>query len=132
VTWTLPDAVLAAIVEHAREARPAECCGVLIGRPRAILESVRTHNLADDPNRYLIDPKDHIDARRAARERGLEVVGFYHSHPRTAAHPSPTDVADATYPDCVYLIVSLRAEPPAVRLFSLSGDRANELTLLVD
>jgi proteasome lid subunit RPN8/RPN11 len=131
VIWTLPTPVLAAIVGHAREAQPAECCGVLVGRERAILESCRAHNLADDPNRFLIDPRDHIEARRTARDRGLDVVGFYHSHPRSAPYPSPTDVAEATYPECVYLIVSLDPGPPAARLFNIAGNRVDELPLRV-
>jgi proteasome lid subunit RPN8/RPN11 len=129
VTWTLPPAVLAAIVGHAEEAQPAECCGVLVGSEHAILESCRAQNLAQDPNRFLIDPRDHIEARRTARDRGLEVVGFYHSHPRSAPYPSPTDVAEATYPECVHLIVTLSPELPAARLFSIAGDRVDELTL---
>jgi proteasome lid subunit RPN8/RPN11 len=121
--------VLTAVVEHARETQPAECCGLLIGRGREIRESVRAGNLAADPNRFFIDPKDHIDARRAARDRGLDLVGFYHSHPRSEACPSPTDVAEATYPECVYLIVGLKTQPPAARLFAMGRGSFQELAL---
>jgi proteasome lid subunit RPN8/RPN11 len=110
--------VIAAIVAHAREAAPNECCGLLLGRGEDVLEAVRARNAADEPRRrYLIDPKDHIATMRDARSRGLEVVGFYHSHPRSAAAPSETDLAEATYPDHLYAIVSLAAEPPDVRFF---------------
>jgi proteasome lid subunit RPN8/RPN11 len=118
---------LDAIVTHAREAAPAECCGVLLGTGEAVVEAVRTRNVAVEPcARFVVDPKDHIDARRAARTRGLEVVGFYHSHPRSPAAPSETDRAEATYPEQLALIVSLVAEPPEVGLFRLdqSGGRA--------
>ena len=71
------------------------------------------------PTRFLIDPKDHIDARRAARGRGLEVLGFYHSHPHSPAWPSPTDVAEAAYPDAVHLIVSLDGGVADARLFRI-------------
>ena len=54
---------------------------------------------------------------RTARARALEIVGFYHSHPRSAAEPSSRDVAEFDYPDHLYVIVSLRAEPADVRLF---------------
>ncbi len=114
----MSQAVVDMIVAHAREAAPDECCGLLLGRGGDVLEAVPARNVADDPRRrYLIDPQDHIAARRDARTRGLEVVGFYHSHPRSAAAPSETDLAEATYPDHLYAIVSLAAEPPDVRFF---------------
>src|SRR4051812_32287507 len=84
-----------AIVAHAREAAPAECCGLLLGSPASIVEAARTRNIAtDSTSRFLIDPKDHIDGRREARRRSLEVVGFYHSHPRSPAVPSARDRAE--------------------------------------
>lgn len=127
------------MVGHALAARPRECCGVLLGRGRgstggvaspAILEAVPAKNLAEDANRFLIDPKDHIDARRDGRARGLEVVGFYHSHPRSAAFPSPTDLADATYPDLLQLIVSLERETVDVRAFRLEHGNFEEIPLV--
>ena len=115
-------AALDAIVTHAREAAPAECCGLLLGTGSAIAEAAPAKNIADLPrSRFVIDPKDHIEGRRDARRRGLEVVGFYHSHPRSAAVPSVTDRAEASYPGHLYLIVSLAVEPPDIGLFSLDG-----------
>jgi proteasome lid subunit RPN8/RPN11 len=96
---------------------PAECCGVLIGRADEIVEAVRAPNLSDDPNRYMLDPKAHLDARRAARGRGLEVVGFYHSHPHSEPEPSIADLTEATYPGYLYLIVRPLAEGAKLRLF---------------
>ena len=110
------------MVVHAREAAPAECCGLLIGTGESILEAARTKNLASDPSRFEMDPGDHIRARRIARNRGLDVLGFYHSHPRSAAIPSATDRAEAWYPDYLYLIVSVRHERAEVRLYRLSED----------
>jgi len=114
---------LDAVVEHARAAAPAECCGLLLGTAASVEEAVRTGNIADDPSRrFLIDPKDHIDGRRAARARGLDVVGFYHSHPRSAAMPSETDVAEATYANHLHAIVSVACDPPDVKLFRIEHD----------
>jgi proteasome lid subunit RPN8/RPN11 len=105
-------------VRHAREAAPTECCGLLVGRGDEVMEAVRARNVADEPaTRFLIDPVDHFAALRRARERGLEVVGFYHSHPASAPEPSPRDVAEFTYPGHLYAIVSLLTEPPEIRLF---------------
>ena len=107
------------IVAHAREARPAECCGLLVGSGSTIAEAVRTRNASDDPNRFLIDPQAHIEARREARGRDLEVIGFYHSHPHSPAEPSSTDRQEASYPDHLYLIVSPATDPAEIRLFKL-------------
>ena len=120
--------VLEAVIAHARVAAPAECCGILLGRAAEIVEAIPTRNLSDDPNRFLIDPKDHFDARRLARRRGLDVVGFYHSHPHSAPTPSAVDLAEASYPDHLYLIVGLQAEA-AARVYRLENGEFHELLL---
>jgi proteasome lid subunit RPN8/RPN11 len=94
---------------------------MLIGWADEVHEAVPARNLASSPNRFLIDPKDHLDARRNARARGLEVVGFYHSHPHSPPEPSATDVAEASYPDALYLIMSIQSSPPEARIFRLQG-----------
>jgi proteasome lid subunit RPN8/RPN11 len=121
-----------AIVRHAAAARPRECCGVLLGRGDDIIEAVAARNLADDPNRFLVDPKAHIDARRDGRARGLEVVGFYHSHPHSGALPSVTDLAEAAYPELLYLIVSVDREPAEVRAFRLGRGNFDEIPLVTE
>lgn len=130
-TMTIAASALEAIVAHARRERPAECCGVLLGAGLIVSEAAATRNRAPSPARFLIDPKDHVDARREARRRGLDVVGFYHSHPHSEPQPSETDRAEAGYPDHVYLIVSLAAEPPAARLFRLDNDTLVEVPFVV-
>lgn len=122
---------LEGIIAHARAVAPAECCGMLIGRDGSIDDAARAKNIAEDPRRFLLDPKDHIDARRAARGRGLEVIGFYHSHPHSPAWPSPTDIADAAYPEAVHLIVSLEGNRAVARLFRMERAAATELPLVV-
>lgn len=129
--FQITTATLAAIIAHAREAAPVECCGILIGRDGSIDDAARAKNLAGSPNRFLLDPKDHIEARRTARGRGLDVIGFYHSHPHSPAWPSPTDIAEASYPDAVQLIVSLEGTAVVARLFRLERGSAEELPLLV-
>jgi proteasome lid subunit RPN8/RPN11 len=114
----LPAAVRDLVIAHARDAAPAECCGVLVGTAAAVTAAVRAGNLSDNPNRFLLDPKDHIRARRDARAAGLEIVGFYHSHPHSPAEPSETDRAEAwLYPNHLHLIVGLAGEAADVRLY---------------
>ena len=105
------------VLSHAERAHPRECCGVLVGREGEVLQAVEARNLSDDPNRYFLHPQDHIDIRRRVRASGLAVVGFYHSHPHSAAWPSESDRAEATYPDHLYLIVG----EGDVRLFRLTN-----------
>jgi proteasome lid subunit RPN8/RPN11 len=119
--------VIDEIVAHAREAAPRECCGVLVGKGFEILEAVRTRNLADDPNCFVLDPKDHIGARREARARGLEVLGFYHSHPHSEPEPSASDLAQAMYPGHLYAIVQPLTAAAKVRLFRFENEDFLEL-----
>lgn len=122
-------AVLDDLVGHASECRPLECCGLLIGDRDRIVDSLRAKNVAASPTRYLIDPADHIRARRAARLRGLDVVGFYHSHPKGPAVPSPRDILEATYQHAIWIVVSL-AEGASVRAFTIDKGRADEVPLI--
>jgi len=120
-------AALADVVAHARNEAPRECCGFLVGTPTFVREAVAARNIADTATtRFLVDPQDHFDTLRSARRRGFEIVGFYHSHPRTPAVPSETDRAEASYPHHLYLIVSL-AEPADVRLFRFAAGNFTEV-----
>lgn len=107
-------AVEAALVAHARAEAPRECCGLLIGTDTEIVEAVAARNLAEPADsRYLVDPRDHLRAIRDARRRGLQVIGAYHSHPRSAAAPSVTDAAEG-FAHFLFVIVGLGAERPEV------------------
>jgi proteasome lid subunit RPN8/RPN11 len=119
-------------VAHARAEGSRECCGLLVGTGTSVTEAVPARNLADLPTRFLIDPQDHINAIRDARVRGLEVLGFYHSHPHSPPVPSETDRAEASYPDHLYLIASLASEPPEIRLFRFSGGDFLEVAFVTD
>jgi proteasome lid subunit RPN8/RPN11 len=78
----------------------------------------------DSPhNRYSIDPRELIRIQRAGRERGEEIVGFYHSHPDHPAQWSPTDLAEAHWIGCSYVITSVeKGKAAATHAFELIGD----------
>ena len=98
--------VLAVIEAHARRDAPEECCGLLLGTATEIIEAVPARNIAAEPaRRYEIAPEDHFAALRRCRSEGegLAVVGGYHSHPRSAALPSATDLEQA-FLEFVYVI----------------------------
>ncbi|ELY45026.1 desampylase [Natronorubrum sulfidifaciens] len=109
----VPTAVRDAILERTRDGHPEEICGVFggeydpDGRSRA-RSQYPAANVAETPRtRYRIDPEAQLEIFERLEERGEEIVGFYHSHPRGPPRPSETDVAQATWPDRSYLIVSL-------------------------
>lgn len=109
---TLPPAVRDAILEHAREERPREICGILGGDYEPDRSRVRSHypaeNVADSPRtRYRIDPEEQLRIFERLENWDEEIVGFYHSHPRGPPRPSDTDRVNATWPDRSYVIVSL-------------------------
>lgn len=119
-----------AIERHAAGTYPEECCGVLVGRSLEegvlLVEQVLpAHNQHEGSrhNRYVIPPRTVLAAHKAAREKGLEILGYYHSHPDHPAEPSETDRENA-WPGLTYLIVSVEAgRPAAVRGWRLTGDR---------
>ena len=128
---TMASSVAASVIAHAKECQPRECCGILLGTADQISEAVRASNLSESPTRFLIDPKAHIEARRTARTQGLQVVGFYHSHPHSPARPSATDLAEAEYPECVHLIVGFVEGMPEIRMFNYADGEATERTLSI-
>ena len=95
---------------------------MLVGSAGAVTAAVRARNLSAQRARFLIDPQDHIRARRDARDAGLDVIGFYHSHPHSAAEPSATDLAEASYPNHLYVIVGLADEAADVRVYRFTGE----------
>ena len=115
--------------------QPRECCGLLIGTPTHILEAVPVSNAAADPmRRYEIPPADYAAQIRRCRGReGLAVVGAYHSHPRSAPVPSPTDTAEA-FGNFWFLIAGPVAddEPVHVRAYHLAGGNLIEVMLVTD
>jgi proteasome lid subunit RPN8/RPN11 len=120
-----------AILAHAREASPAECCGMLVGTAGRIERAVPARNLAERPTRYLIDPADHIRARRAARDAGETVLGFYHSHPASAPTPSSADLDEASYPEAIYLIAGTgpAGALSEIRAYRIDRGRVEEVGL---
>ena len=114
---------LEAMIAHAREAAPAECCGLVGGFSGTQANSLyRLRNVTAEPEvRYEAAPEDLFAAQRQMRERGEELLAIYHSHPRSAEpSPSETDVRQAFYPSAMYLIIGLGGSGPVVKAFSIS------------
>ena len=115
--------------QHGEETYPHECCGVLLGRfddngAKTVSRIVRCGNTrADSPhNRYNIDPRELIRIQREGRGRNEDIVGFYHSHPDHAAQWSSTDLAEAHWFGCSYVITSVeKGKAATTNAFELTG-----------
>ena len=109
----MPKAVYEAIRAHGEETYPHECCGVLLGKRDGdgwrVESAVRAGNTRTDSahNRYHIAPVELVKIQREASKQGLDIAGFYHSHPDHPAQWSPTDFAEAHWIGCSYVITAV-------------------------
>jgi proteasome lid subunit RPN8/RPN11 len=121
-----------AIVRHARAEAPHECCGLLVGSADRVCRVVPAQNVSPTPvTRFEVDPSVHIALRRDLRTSGSsdEIVGVYHSHPKTDAVLSSTDIAEAHYPDWVHVVVSLSGPRARLRAFRIADGSAKPVSL---
>jgi proteasome lid subunit RPN8/RPN11 len=119
--------------QHAEQAYPHECCGVFTGKviadERHVQKVVPCRNVRiDSPhNRFEIDAAELVRVQREARENGMEIVGFYHSHPDHPAQPSPTDLEEAHWVGCSYVITSVeQGKAGETRSFMLAGTQEKD------
>lgn len=114
---------------------PSESCGILLGHTtdvyRTVVSIFQAGNTHPEPlRRYSMDPKQVIAAQKLARSQGLDIVGFYHSHPDHPAQYSETDLAEAHWLDCSYVITSVeQAQAVQTRSFVLSGSEDEKVFL---
>jgi proteasome lid subunit RPN8/RPN11 len=119
-------ALIDEMVAHAREDLPNECCGMVGGKDGEAETVIRVANSAASPLRYEMDPQGQYNALKTIEDAGGELLAIYHSHTKSAAYPSQTDVNQAVaWPDQIYLIVSL-ADPDAA---DVKGYLLKDLTI---
>ncbi|HEX4604918.1 MAG TPA: M67 family metallopeptidase [Candidatus Angelobacter sp.] len=113
---------------EAKRSYPHECCGILFGNivdgHRLVTMTMTCENMrVDSPaDRYSINPEQVIAALKLARNRGESIIGFYHSHPDHSPHYSSTDLAEAHWFDCSYVITSVdRGTPTSTASYVLIG-----------
>jgi len=120
VVLTLTSAQRDTMVATCIRALPDEGCGLLVGTPDGVVdEIVPSVNVAASAKIYEIDPKVLLRTYRQAEDRGLEVIGVFHSHTHSAAYPSPTDIRQAPDPSWHYVLVSLAVLPTDVRSYRI-------------
>ena len=102
------------MVEHAERTYPNECCGAMLGRTNAnrklVVDAVPLQNafVGEQAERYELRPEDLLEADKAARERGLDVIGIFHSHPDCDAYFSETDLKNSC-PWYSFVVMSIKA-----------------------
>src|ERR1700691_42477 len=126
--------------QHGEQTYPHECCGVLLGHfnddganTKTVTRIARCGNTRDDSphNRYHIDPKELIRIQREGRERGEDIVGFYHSHPDHPAQWSTTDLAEAHWIVSSYVITSVENRQATItNSFELAGTEESNKQLV--
>jgi proteasome lid subunit RPN8/RPN11 len=127
----------ASLRQHGEETYPHECCGVLLGRmeddgTRVVTSTARCGNTRTDSahNRYNIDPRELVRIQRVGRDRDEDIIGFYHSHPDHPARWSSTDLAEAHWFGCSYVITSVeKGNAVLTNSFELAGTGENDKRL---
>ena len=122
----LASEVDAAIRAHGRETFPHECCGAMLGKDGVVREAYALPNTTEEGprRRFLVRPDDYRVAEKRAREAGLDLLGFYHSHPDHPAQPSQYDL-DHAWPSFSYVIVSVMGgEDRLLTSWRLQDDRS--------
>ncbi len=110
-----------ALIDHARAEFPNECCGLIAGRDGAATRVLPATNAEGTPVMYVMDPPEQMALMDDIDDAGEDLLAIYHSHTRSAAYPSRTDVELAFYAEPLYVIVSLQqADTPVIRAFRLS------------
>jgi len=132
-----PQSAYDSLRRHGEETYPHECCGVLLGQmdgsARTVTSTARCGNTRTDSpqNRYNIDPRELVRIQREGRERGEDIVGFYHSHPDHPARWSQTDLADAHWFGCSYVITSVEnGKAVLTNSFELTGNDEDDKRLV--
>jgi [CysO sulfur-carrier protein]-S-L-cysteine hydrolase len=129
-----PRALLDEIVQHARQDLPNECCGLVAAQDGVAVKVFPATNVHASPLRFEIDGREVLKVQNEIDERGWTLGSLYHSHTKSAAYPSQTDVNFAEFwPGLTWLIVSLEdPDEPSMRTFEIGSGDVSEQELEID
>jgi proteasome lid subunit RPN8/RPN11 len=126
------------MVAHAVEEAPNECCGIVASRDGVAVAVMRARNAAASPLRYEMDGGDQIAIQETIDTQGWDYGAIYHSHTRSAPHPSQTDINMAfrpglgpLWPGSIYIIIGVAAQEPEVRAWRIESGKPEEVALSV-
>ncbi|HEX6752054.1 MAG TPA: M67 family metallopeptidase [Solirubrobacterales bacterium] len=130
----IAQALIDEMVEHALADLPNECCGMVGGSADEASVVIPVANAAASPLRFEMDPQGQYDALMAIERDGKELLAIYHSHTKSAAYPSQTDVNQAvSWPDAIWVIVSLEdRDAPDVKGYWLKDMKIADAELVVE
>ncbi|MGA9634668.1 MAG: M67 family metallopeptidase [Solirubrobacterales bacterium] len=128
----IPTEIYDELLRHAREEAPNECCGLIGGSDGVARSLYRARNAEASPLRYNLDPQDQFRIMAEMDEKGEELSAIYHSHTASPAYPSQTDINLASYPDALYLIVSLAEGEKDLRGYRIEDGEVTEVGLEVE
>lgn len=122
-------AQLAQMLAHVLADRSEERCGLLAGEANRVRAVLPVPNVLHSAVAYQMNGREFIEAMVACE---FEPLGIFHSHPAGPPVPSPTDIAQAAYPDSIYIIIALNQSPPGVRAFRIVDGRVNEIMVVIE
>lgn len=129
----LPRPLAAQLLAHVDSVYPEEGCGLVAGRGGVATAVYPIENILHSQTTYEMAPLPQIETMLAIEAGGDDLCAIYHSHPHSPAYPSPTDVAQAYYPETIYLIVSLQKRPqPVLRGFRIADGVVTETAVSVE
>ncbi len=119
------------LLVHAGEDVPNECCGMIGAIDGEATSVYRARNAEASPLRYNLDPADQFKIMTTMEDRGEDLAAIYHSHTKSPAYPSQTDINLAFYPEALYVIVGVAGDEPDVRAFRIVEGEVSEQPLEV-
>ena len=116
------------VLEVMLKVYPFEACGFMAGNNNKVSRLYPVENVLKSPHAYYMDPNQQLEAMLDLEERGLQMLAIYHSHPHGPEIPSASDIAQATYPDSAYVIISLAdKQQPSFRAFNIVDGQVKEI-----
>jgi len=126
----IPSDIVAKMICDAKNSAPMEVCGILAGRGGGVTQFYRMTNTDNSGEHFMMAPEEQFAVVKEIRERGLEVLGIYHSHPSTPARPSAEDIRLALTPEVTYVIVSLQdVDVPVLKGFLIEDGDVKEAAI---
>ena len=128
---SIKQSIIDQIVAHARHELPNEACGYLAGDDGVVTHSYQLTNIDHSPEHFSFDPAEQFQTVRDARNKGLQIVANYHSHPATPARPSVEDIRLAYDPEISYLIISLASNQSDVKSFRIKDSIVEKEEIII-
>ncbi len=125
----IPKHIIEGIIAQAVNELPNEACGLLVGSGSDVIKQYPLTNIDHSSEHFSFDPAEQFHVFREARTDEREIIANYHSHPETPSRPSEEDIRLAYDPNILYLIVSLAAEVPVLKAFSIQNGVSAEVSI---